>query len=536
MPRLPRRFSRALAFQLGVPRAVRVVRPKTIALAVTAGLVVINLVVPSGSPAPVEPMAPAALDAWFDEAVRDAGIPGAAIAVVEYGRIVHEHGIGVADDSGRPITPQTPFVIGSLAKSLTALAVGQLAERGLVDLDAPVRRYVSDFAVADAMASSAITVRQLLNQTSGIPGNAGTAPLSTPAATLADQVRALRTVALAAAPGAAFAYSNANYVVLGRLIELVSGISYEAYLQDHVARPLGMVHTTSVAETAHAEGLGQAYRLWFGVADAHTPLFREDMAPAGFVASSVDDMARVLSAELDGGRYESAQIATPATVDALWRGVAPAGPSGRYAMGWYDGTLDGERLVAHAGSTTDMASFQAVVPDRGLGVVILFNAQSVLYEELHKPDSIGLAAVAKLMGRPAPGTLALFYPAFDLIVLLGVGLLVRNLLRLARAPIAPRDGLWPRTWRSRLMLPVRLYLDLVVPLAILVGAPAVFGAGWAVLVRIDLGLVLAVIAVLRLLDGAIRIARTGRAMRIAGASSSGSAAATRFAGALASER
>jgi CubicO group peptidase (beta-lactamase class C family) len=519
-----------------VPRAVRVVRPKAIALAVAAALVVINLVVPSGPPAPVEPMAPAALDAWFDDAVRDAGIPGAAIAVVEDGRIVHEHGTGVADDSGRAVTPQTPFVIGSLAKSLTALMVGQLVERGLVDLDAPVQRYVPEFAVADAAASGAITVRQLLNQTSGMPGDAGTAPLSSPATTLDAQVRALRPVRLAAAPGAAFVYSNANFVVLGRLVELVSGESYEAYLQDHVARPLGMVDTSSVAATARADGLGQAHRLWFGLPDSHAPLFREDLAPAGFVASSADDMARVLAAELNGGSLGSARIATPATVDALWVGIAPAGPSGRYAMGWYDGTLDGERLVAHAGSTTDMASFQALVPGRGLGVVVLFNAQSVLYEELHKPDAIGIAAVAKLMGRAAPGTLALFYPAFDLIVLLVVGLLLRNLLRLARAPIAPRSRPWPQTWRGRLMVPVLLYLDLVVPLAIVVGAPAALGASWAVLVRIDLGLVLAVVAVLRGLDGAIRVARTGRALRIAGASSSGSTTTTPVVGALATER
>jgi hypothetical protein len=390
--------------------------------------------------------------------------------------------------------------------------------------------------VADPTASGAITVRQLLNQTSGIPTSAGTAELSSPATTLDDQVRALRTVSLAAAPGAAFAYSNANYVVLGRLIELVSGQSFEAYLQDNVAGPLGMVHTTSTASTAKADGLGQSHRLWFGIADARQPLFREDLAPAGFVASSVDDMARVLEAELAGGRYGSSQIATPATVDELWTGSAPGGPTGRYAMGWYDGSLDGERIVAHAGSTTDMASYQAVVPGRGLGVVILFNAQSVLYEELHKPDSIGLAAVAQLMGRESPGTLAMFYPVFDALVVLLLGLLVWNLLRLVRAPIAPRSRPWPQTWRGRLVLPVRLYLDLAVPFAILVGAPAFFGAGWAVLVRIDLGLVLAAIAVLRLLDGLIRLVRTMRAMRSAPSSGTIPAATRRVDGGLATDR
>ena len=165
--------------------------PRPLLLAVAAVVVAVNFAIPTQAPSATEPVTPAALDPWFDDAVRDAGIPGAAIAVVQDGRIVHEHGVGTADDTGRPVTGRTPFVIGSLAKSLTALAVGQLAERGRVDLDSPVQGYLPEFAVADPGASHAITVRQLLNQTSGIPGAAGTAPLSLPATSLDSQVRAL---------------------------------------------------------------------------------------------------------------------------------------------------------------------------------------------------------------------------------------------------------------------------------------------------------------------------------------------------------
>lgn len=508
MPRTDREFR--------VPVFVRRIPSKAIVLGIAAAFVAINVAVPSSIEKAAPPMAPAALDAWFDDTIRDAGIPGAAIVVVQDRRIVHEHGFGVADDSGRPVTAQTPFVIGSLAKSLTALAVAQLAERGEVDLDAPARRYIPDFAVADSGASATITVRQLLNQTSGLSGASGTAPLTTSATSLADQVRALASVKPASAPGVAFQYSNANYIVLGRLIEVVSGQSYESYMQANVFGPLAMTHTSSVLATARADGLGRAHRLWFGLPDSHAPLFREDLAPAGFVASSAGDLANVLVAEMNGGRFGTTTIASPATIDALWTGTAPTGPAGRYAMGWFDGMFEGERIMSHAGSSTDMAAYQAVVPSRGLGVVVLFNGQSVLYETLHKPDSIGLAAVARLMGFEGPGTQALFYPAFDLFVLLIVGILLRNLVRTARAPIVPGSRPWPTTRREVGWLIVRVYLDVLVPFMLFTQTPVALGAGWAVLVRIDLGEVAAALIVLRVADGLVRVVRTVRAVRAAG--------------------
>ena len=168
------------------------------------------------------PAADAAIDAWFDAERRDAGIPGAAVVVVRNG-LVHASGFGTADAAGRPVDAQTPFLLGSVSKGITALAVSQLAERGAVDLDAPVRRYLPEFALADASASDEITVRQLLDQTSGIPTSAGVAPLSEPASSLDARVRELAAVAPVSAPGAAYHYSNANYVVLGRLVEVVSG-------------------------------------------------------------------------------------------------------------------------------------------------------------------------------------------------------------------------------------------------------------------------------------------------------------------------
>ena len=450
------------------------------------------------------------------------------------------------------MTAATPFVIGSLAKSMTALAVLQLVEAGRIDLDASVTRYLPAFTLADPADAALITVRELLTHTSGIPTAAGVAPLSGTPTTLAGQVDALRSVTPGAAPGAAYAYSNANYLVLGRLVEVVAGVPYGAYLEDHLFGPLGMAHATTDPATAAADGLGEAHRLFFGLAVARPPLFREDLAPAGFVAASADDMGRYLLAQLGERDPGARPVVSASSLATMHAGAVATGvPGERMGMGWADGILDGEPILSHAGSTTDMAALQVMVPGRRLGVAVLFDAQSVPYELLHKPDAIGLGVVSLLTGHVPGGTLALFYPAFDLAVLALVGLLLRDLgraIRRARRRIgvggdtAIAPAAMPATFgldrpagrpapafgrlasaRRRIgrgaALGLAVYLDLVVPAAILLGAPGLLGAGWGALVRIDVGLVLLVVAALRLATGAARLAawlggRRGRAAAV----------------------
>jgi hypothetical protein len=191
-------------------------------------------------------------------------------------------------------------------------------------------------------------------------------------------------------------------------------------------------------------------------------------------------------------------------------GIAPTGlPDQRYAFGWFDGRLGRERIVSHSGSTTDMASMAVLVPSKRLGVVILMNGTSTLYETLHKPDTIGLAATALLLGQEPPGTLKMFYPAFIALSLAAIAIIARGLLRLVRSQragpgSAPARRRTARPWRA-LRLAYRVYLDVVVPLSILLFVPGYFATDWSVMARLDLGQVLLVIAGLRVLDGLVRL-------------------------------
>ena len=481
---------------------LRSARARIIAAAGVIALIALNAL--PASSGPVAPAADSAVADYVAAQIADAGYPGASIAIVRDGRLSLVRGVGAADGSGRPMTPDIPFVIGSLSKSLTALAVLRLADAGAVELDAPVARYLPGFRTASADPTP-ITVRDALTQTSGLPGSA--IDLSSPVSTITDQIVTLATVEPVSAPGARYAYSNANYVVLGAVIEAVTGQDYPTAMQTLVFDPLGMKHTTADPDAARGLGLGDAHRLWFGLAIPRTPLFRSDLAPAGFIASTASDMARPIEMLLAGGTFGAERILSPAGVAALTTGAVSTGfGDARYAMGWIDSTHEGLRTIAHDGSTTDMAAVQVIAPASRDAVVVLANAQSIPYEVLGKIDMIGQGTLAQMLGRQADGTLERFYPIVDAVLLVILILMVRGHVRLARrVRDRERSAALGRIRRVGAMA-FHGYLDLVVPLLLLVRVPTFLAAPWPVVIRTDIGLVVAILIVVRLSGGGLRLA------------------------------
>ena len=474
-----------------------------------AAIFVINSI-PStgGTQAPADDRA---IEAYIDAQVTDAGYPGASIAVIRGGRVADIHQIGDADAPGRPVGPDTPFVIGSLSKSLTALAVLRLVDAGQVELDAPVTRYLPSFRTASAGAAP-ITVRHLLDQTSGLPGSATI--LSTPVSTLGDQIASLATVEPTSPPGARYAYANANYVVLGGVIEAVSGRPYADAMRSLVFRPLGMSHTTADPAAARALGLGDSHRIWFGIPTTHEPLLRPDLVPAGFIVSTAADIARPIEMLLAGGRIEDRPFLSQAGVAALTTGGPSTGiGDARYGMGWVVGSHNGHATVSHDGSTTDMAAFQGFDPASGDGIVLLGNAQAIPYELLGKIDMIGLGALDLMLGREPNGTLEKFYVLVDVVLIVTLVVMLRGHLRLA-GRVRRRQGPTAHGRVRRLAgIAFHGYLDLLVPALLLLRAPSAFAASWPVLVRTDIGLVLAIFIALRLTGGALRLTGWWRAGR-----------------------
>lgn len=189
--------------------------------------------------------------------------PGAfsgAILIAHAGRVLLENAWGMADRSRQiPNTPDTQFCIGSMNKMFTAVAILQLIEQGRLSLDAPIATYWPDYPNHDLAAH--VTIHELLNHTGG------TGDIFTPeyeahqseTRTLADYVKLFGSRPVAFAPGTRFEYSNYGFILLGRIIEIVSGEPYQSYVRDHIYLPAGMLHTDSRPESDHVENRAVGY-------------------------------------------------------------------------------------------------------------------------------------------------------------------------------------------------------------------------------------------------------------------------------------
>jgi CubicO group peptidase (beta-lactamase class C family) len=419
-----------------------------------------------------------AVDAYVEQQMRRLHIPGAFLAIVGDDEIVHTRGFGRARPGGEVPTPQTPFFIGSLTKSFTALAVMQLVEAGKIELDAPVQRYLSWFRVADPKASAEITVRHLLNQTSGLPmvgGNVALADLDDRPDATERQVRALATLKIARPVGSKWEYSNLNYNVLGLIVEVVSGEPYADYVRDHVFDPLEMGRTYTSKAAAKQNGLAMGHRHWFSFPfpAPDLPVPRGSL-PSGQLISCAEDMTHYLIAHLNGGRYGDAQILSAPGIDELHRGVAEFDygslAAGRYGMGWFETELDGTKAYSHGGNVPDFSAFMALVPEQRKGAVVLFNADP--YGLPMITEEVGMGMTAVLAGQqPAPIRLDLIQwimrllPVIPLLQVAGVILTLRRLRQWRRDPALRPGGGW--LWGRHILLPLIPNLSLAATLAYL---------------------------------------------------------------------
>jgi len=297
------------------------------------------------------------------------GVPGLAYAVVADGEIETVGARGVLRIGGdEEVTPDTAFLTGSITKSFTALAVMQLVEAGRIDLDTEVSRYLDLFSNRPV---GSITIRQLLSHTSGystLQGNASHRDGTGERDELARRVARIAQGAPAHAPGTRWEYSNVNYQVLGRLIEVVSGQDYETYVETNILEPVGMEHSF-VADGGIHEAMATGHRPWFGT---KRPLARNrtdrGTAPQGGVVASARDLARYMRVLLNG----EDDVLSAAGKAAMMRPASEASPF--YGFGWVVDSENG--TVWHSGSSPGFETLATMVPAERKGVVVLVNAGS----------------------------------------------------------------------------------------------------------------------------------------------------------------
>ncbi|SEL92657.1 serine hydrolase domain-containing protein [Streptacidiphilus jiangxiensis] len=307
------------------------------------------------------------LQEFVDAAAERFGIPGAAVGVHAGGRSVHaNHGV-TSVENPLPVDEHTFFALGSVSKTFTATVVMSLVEQGRIDLDAPVRRYVPELVLADEAHAAAITVRQLLNHTAGL-GVRLVVETGDGDDALAGFVAHLDEIDLIGAPGSRASYSQAGYNLLGRVVENVTGHTFEQAVAELALTPLGLHETAYFTDQV----MTRRFACGHNADEDGTPVVARQWKdtrgnnPGGGIAATVADQLRWARFHLGDGALQK-RMQTPT--------VALRGSTLGDAFGvcWFLRDIDGTATVGHGGSGNGQFADLLLVPERDFAVSVMTN-------------------------------------------------------------------------------------------------------------------------------------------------------------------
>ncbi|MBF9130652.1 beta-lactamase family protein [Plantactinospora sp. S1510] len=416
--------------------------------------------VPGTASAKQEPDA-AAIERAVSAYAGRAAYPGIAVTITKGSQVLYAGGYG-HDSAGAAVTATTPMPAASVSKSFTALAVMQLVEAGKVTLESPVRDYLPDFRIADPRGAQ-ITVRQLLDQTSGITDSTLPEKSLPQPDSLAGAATRARSATLAVEPGTRHFYTNTNYHLAARLVEVVAGEPFTDYLRRHVFEPIGMGATTTINQTPRDlprdVRKGHVYAYGASIPAVEPKRF---VNGSDGVISTASDMAKWLIVQSNAGLAANGTRLVSATSIASMH--TSSDPRWTYGMGW---DTDRKGRVNHSGIWFTYTADTLLLPD-GYGIAVIGNSGIGLANEGISPLADELATLVT-GGEPSTGA-----PVRLIVDLTLAGLTLLSLLlgirNLRRARIwADRFATRP-PWRLALRLLPRL-----TPLALLVVLPDLLG-------------------------------------------------------------
>ena len=351
----------------------------------------------------------AAIDRFVEAQRRGQHLPGLALALVQGDQVVHLQGFGQADPTGRAVTPETPFVLGSLTKSFTALAIMQLVEAGKVELDAPVRRYLPWFRVADEDASARITVRQLLNHTSGLDDFFLHTPIDKALQADPDAFWSVkRTLKYVAKPyfppGRAWHYSNTNYLYLGLIAEQVTGVPLAVALRERFFVPLQFEATWYLAVEKPRGPLAHGYR--FAGARLSSPPIdlstKAVVAPFRSVVTAAGGAGAIAATSGDAARWGrllyTGEVLGPGMTAQMLDGVAFTAaykPRIPYGLGVQAFPIGGRLAVGHSGRLLGFRSAVRHLPAENVTIAVLTN-------QSRADPAVIVAALLSIVFEPEP--------------------------------------------------------------------------------------------------------------------------------------
>jgi CubicO group peptidase (beta-lactamase class C family) len=342
---------------------------------------------------------------FIEQVMRKKQITGLSIALVDENGVLFAEGYGRADIRGQQsATPHTVYKIGSITKLFTGTAAMQLAEKGLLDIDKPITEYLPEFSIKCRPGDlSLITARMLMTHHSGLPADCYHDYLSDDPHAFRKVIEYLKDFHLTFPPNTIFSYSNLATSLVGIIIERVSHLSYQEYIEQNILTPLGMNDTATTAGGASVALLSKAYS---GGREVEDPMPRD--APAGAIFSNVLDMAQFTSMVLANGLHQGASILQSRTLAEMLR---PQNEDIKLDLGFRIGlnwmlsrpTLSyAGRVCWHDGGTPHFFSVLVALPEVKLGAVVLSNSDGGMVNVHLIADEILKYAITVKTGKSAP--------------------------------------------------------------------------------------------------------------------------------------
>jgi serine beta-lactamase-like protein LACTB len=346
----------------------------------------------------------AALLPWIEREIKGKNIPSLSIAVVDHQRTIFSASVGHADPkTNEAATPDTPYRVGSVSKPFTALLLMIFVELGLIDLDAPVQKYLPDFQPTNK-TDKKITLRQMLSHRSGVVregpvGNYfdGSEP------TLADTVKSLNKTELVFEPGSTTSYSNMALATVGHVLERTQKEEFTKLIQRKLLAPIGMNDSSFRLTPDLQKRLPKAPMWTYHGREFPAPVWEFGMLPAGNLYSSVNDQAKFLKFLFAGGKGPDGQVLKKQTLEKMWTIQFPEkGKKFGFGLGFFVGDLDGKRTIRHGGAVYGFSTEFAALPDDKLGVIVCASKDDANAVTTRIANMALKMMLAKRAGKPLP--------------------------------------------------------------------------------------------------------------------------------------
>lgn len=305
-------------------------------------------------------------------------IPGTTISVVKDGKLFFAKGYGYADlESRKPvIANETLFRVGSVSKLFTWTAVMQLAEQGKLDLNADVNTYLTDFKIPDTYPEP-ITLAHLMTHTAGFEDYGRIFAPSADVVKPIGEYLANNMPARVRSPGEFTAYSNHGTALAGYIVEAVSGMPFDDYIEENIYKPLDMQHSTfrQPIPPELAPNMAVGYTYENGAYKAEEFEYLNGLMPAGSMSATSKDMANFMIAHLEDGRYGGVRILQEATAQEMHRWHFTYDPRiNGMCYGFYEGHLNDQKIIEHGGDTIYFHSLLVLLPEENVGLFVSFNS------------------------------------------------------------------------------------------------------------------------------------------------------------------